>query len=130
MEAFIALLPQIFELCVIPLLGILTTYLISFINSKRAELATKTRNELTAKYMNMLGDTITTCVIATNQTYVDSLKSQGAFDMNAQKQALQMTLNSVIAILSDEAKTYLKELYGDLNQYITQRIEAEVRITK
>ena len=82
------------------------------------------------KYAAMLSDTITTCVIATNQTSVDSLKSQNAFDQEAQKQALQMTLNSVLTILSDDAKIYLQELYGDFTQYILNRIESEVRTTK
>jgi len=35
----------------------------------------------------MLDDTITKCVIATNQTYVDSLKDKNAFDKAAQEEA-------------------------------------------
>jgi hypothetical protein len=35
----------------------------------------------------MATDTITNCVIATNQTYVNSLKEQGKFDEAAQKEA-------------------------------------------
>lgn len=130
MDIIISLLPQLFELCIFPLLGILTAYVVAFIRSKKEEIKMVSKNEVAKKYADMLSDTITTCVVATNQTYVDSLKSQNAFDGNAQKQALQMTLNAVLTILSDEAKIYLKEFYGDLNQYITQRIEAEVRKTK
>ena len=33
-------------------------------------------------------------------------------------------------ILSEEAKKYLNEAIGDLNLYITQKIEAEVKINK
>jgi hypothetical protein len=33
----------------------------------------------------MLNRTITECVIATNQTYVETLKQQGKFDEEAQK---------------------------------------------
>jgi len=32
------------------------------------------------KYVKMLSDIITKCVIATNQTYVETLKKQGKFD--------------------------------------------------
>jgi hypothetical protein len=39
------LLTQIFELCIIPLLGLLTKYLISYLNSKKEELDSKTTNE-------------------------------------------------------------------------------------
>ena len=40
-------------------------------------------NELLSKYIEMLSNTICECVIATNQTYVDSLKKQGKFDVEA-----------------------------------------------
>jgi hypothetical protein len=35
----------------------------------------------------MLTDTITKCVIATNQTYVETLKKEGKFDLEAQEVA-------------------------------------------
>lgn len=80
---FIELLTKIFEICIIPLLGILTTYIVSFLRNKSKELSAKTNNETLNTYLNMLTDTITNCVIATNQTYVNSLKSQGKFDAEA-----------------------------------------------
>ena len=121
---------QIFELCVIPLLGVLTMYLVQFIKMKGQEIADKTDNELADKYIQMLTDTITTCVIATNQTYVESLKKQGKFDAEAQKEAFNLTYNAVMAVLTDEAKHYLAAIYGDLTAYITTRIEAEVNVSK
>ena len=78
----------------------------------------------------MLSKTITDCVIATNQTYVDSLKAQGKFDAEAQKKAFNMTLTAVLSILNDEAKEYLTAVYGDLNTYITKQIEAAVNKNK
>ena len=124
------MLYQIFELCVIPLLGILTMYLVQFIRMKSQEITDKTDNELADKYIQMLTDTITACVIATNQTYVESLKKQGKFDVEAQKHAFELTYNAVVAVLSDEAKHYLASIYGDLTAYITTRIEAEVNVSK
>ena len=79
----------------------------------------KLDNELAKKYISLLSSTITNCVIATNQTYVETLKKQGKFDAEAQKEAFNMTLNAVMALLTDEAKQYLSEIYGDLNTYIT-----------
>ena len=78
----------------------------------------------------MLSQTITDCVIATNQTYVDSLKKQNIFDHEAQKEAFNRTYQSVMSILSEEAKKYLTEAYGDLSAYITAKIESEVNSTK
>ena len=127
---WIVMLYQIFELCVIPLLGVLTMYLVQFIRKKSQEITDKTDSDLADKYIQMLTDTITTCVIATNQTYVESLKKQGKFDAEAQKEAFKLTYNAVMAVLTDEAKHYLAAIYGDLTAYITTRIEAEVNVSK
>ena len=124
------MLYQIFDLCIVPLLGVLTMYLVQFIRMKSQEITDKTENELADKYIQMLTDTITACVIATNQTYVDALKKQGKFDAEAQKEAFNLTFNAVMAVLSDEAKHYLASIYGDLTTYITTRIEAEVNVSK
>ena len=124
------MLYQIFDLCIVPLLGVLTMYLVQFIRMKSQEITDKTENELADKYIQMLTDTITACVIATNQTYVDSLKKQGKFDAEAQKEAFNLTFDAVMAVLSDEAKHYLASIYGDLTTYITTRIEAEVNVSK
>ena len=82
------------------------------------------------KYIAMVTDTISACVIATNQTYVEALKKQNAFTAEAQKEAFQLTYNAVMAILTDDAKDYLAEIYGDVAAYITNKIEAEVNISK
>ena len=127
---WMVILQQVFELCIIPLLGIITFYIVQFIKTKTEELNANNSNEILSKYIEMLSNTICECVIATNQTYVDSLKAQGKFDAEAQKKAFEMTFNSVISILTDEAKVYLTSIYGDLTAYITNMIEAEVNKNK
>ena len=119
-------LQQIFELCIVPLLGVITAYIIAYIKAKTAELKTTNSNEILVKYLDMLSTTVIECVIATNQTYVNSLKGQNAFDEEAQKIAFQKTYDAVIAVLSDDAKEYLTHVYGDLTVFITNMIEAEV----
>jgi hypothetical protein len=127
---WLALLSDIFEVCVLPLLGVLTMYIIKFIQVKSTEITNKVDNDLIDKYVAMLAITIENCVIATNQTYVESLKQAGKFDAEAQKTAFNMTKNAVMTILSDEAKKYLENAVGDLNEYITQQIEATVKVNK
>ena len=124
------LIKQIFEVCLFPLLGVLTTFLIIFISKKAQELKATTDNELYHKYIDMLEQTIINCVIATNQTYVDALKAEGKFDAEAQKIAFQKTYDSVMAILSEDAKSYLNEAIGDLQTYIINQIEAQVNLNK
>lgn len=124
------ILQQIFELCIIPLLAIITRSLVIYISTKKDELKNKTDNELAKKYLDLLNDTIANCVIATNQTYVEALKKENAFTADAQKAAFEKTYQAVIATLSDEAQKYLPEVVGDLQTYITQKIEASVNQNK
>ena len=123
-------LQTIWQICIIPLLTVLTAYIVKFINKKSESLQKTTDNELYKKYIALLDETITKCVIATNQTYVDALKNKNAFDIEAQKEAFKRTYESVMAILSIEAKSYLENAVGDLNAYITKTIEAQVNLNK
>ena len=120
----------IFELCIIPLLGILTKMLVDFLKTKSQEAKNKAENTIANKYIDMLTNTITSCVLATNQTYVESLKNAGEFTKEAQKEAFNKTYANVMEILSDDCKTYLTEVFGDLETYITNKIEAEVKTNK
>lgn len=124
------ILQQIFELCIIPLLAIITRSLVIYISTKKDELKNKTNNELAKKYLDLLNDAIANCVIATNQTYVEALKKENAFTADAQKAAFEKTYQAVIATLSEEAQKYLPEVVGDLQTYITQKIEASVNQNK
>ena len=127
---WLPLLYEILQVCIIPLLGVLTAYIVKFINVKSSEIQANVDNDMADKYIAMVTDTISACVIATNQTYVEALKKQNAFTAEAQKEAFQLTYNAVMAILTDDAKDYLAEIYGDIAAYITNKIEAEVNISK
>lgn len=127
---WLQLLQDIFNVCIVPLLGVLTIYVVNYIKLKSEEIIVKSENELVDKYTAMLAETISACVLATNQTYVDALKQKNAFDAEAQKQAFQMTFDAVSQILTEDAKAYLSEAFGDLNTYMTQQIEAAVKQSK
>lgn len=124
------LLQQLFELVLFPLMGIGTVYLIALISNKIKQIKQNTDNDLLDKYLSMLENTITDCVIATTQTYVDSLKKQGAFDADAQKVAFTKTYTNVMRILTEDAKEYLEQALGDLESYIYNKIESEVALNK
>jgi hypothetical protein len=127
---WLALLYQILEVCIIPLLGLLTAYAIKFFNAKSAEIQNKVDNDTADKYIQMLTDTVASCVLATSQTYVEALKKDNAFTKEAQQQAFDMTYNAVMDVLTADAKEYLTNIYGDLSIYISNKIEAEVKMTK
>ena len=49
----VQLVAQIFQICIIPLLGILTTFLITWIKSKKDALKQQTDSELAKKYLDI-----------------------------------------------------------------------------
>lgn len=133
----LGLLSSVFEVCIIPLLGVLTAFVVAYLKAKKEEIlagieANKSQAEkdLANKYLDMVEDTVVSCVIATNQTYVESLKAEGKFDAEAQKIAFEKTLNAVLAILSEDAKQYLTQIFGDLNIFLSNLIESQVNINK
>lgn len=124
------LISAIFQICILPLLGVLTTFLVKWLQAKSQQLQANAQDETSKKYMSMLTNTITECVLATNQTYVEALKQQNKFDAEAQKIAFEKTSEAVMSILTEDAKEYLTNAVGDLELYIKQKIEAEVNLNK
>lgn len=122
----LVLLEEIFRLCIVPLFGILTKYIVDVLAMKRDEINTRIDSETVKKYTNMINATISECVIATNQTYVNSLKGANAFDEAAQKEAFKKTKEAVLMMLSEDMIDYIIEISGDINIYLEQKIEAEV----
>ena len=121
---------HLFNLCIFPLLAILTAYVIQIIKVKMNELAKRQENETIAKYINMLSESIAKCVEAVNQTYVDALKKKGEFGLEAQKVAFNKVYTEVIKLLGKEAYEYLDAFYEDFDNYLKILIEAQVRTAK
>lgn len=124
------LLQDIVRVCLLPLLAILTNFIVKLIQTKRQELVAKTDNETAQKYLGLVSDIISKAVVATNQTYVDALKDKDIFTKEAQTEAFNKTYETVMALLTDEAKSHLTEVVGDIKTYITQEIEAQVKLNK
>ena len=126
----VTIVPLVFQMCILPLLAILTKYVVSWIEIKIGELTEQKNDAQFTKYMTLLQDTVISCVIATNQTYVDTLKAQGKFDLEAQKVALQKTYDAVMAILTEDAIKYLNSVLGDFDAYVNTMIESQVNLQK
>ena len=116
----------IFEIFLIPLLIFATKYLIGWLNVKAEDIKNSTTNEKLYSYVDLLQTIVVNCVYKTQQTYVDSLKETGDFDLDAQKKALKDTYDAVIKQLSFEASEFLDKQIPDLQGYIINMIEKEV----
>lgn len=123
-------MPVLIQVVLIPLLTALTGIAVKWINSKANELKAKTDNIYLQQAINMLNSSISSAVVAVNQTYVDELKKEDAFTPEAQKEAFKRVYEAAINSLTEEAKNYLFAHIGDLEGYIKNRIEEEVVINK
>ena len=124
------MLQDIFFTCLIPLVGILCSYGIAFLHKKVKELQDNVKNELFSKYSDMLISIVETCVIATNQTYVEELKKQGKFGPEEHDIAYHKTCDAVKELMTEEMQKVLGEVYKDIDFYISQLIQESVNVVK
>ena len=118
------------QMIVTAIVGLLASIAITAIETKKKEILQRMKDERARKYVEMVTDTIKKCVLATNQTYVESLKDQNIFDEAAQKEAFRRTYEAVLDILTGDAINFISEVYGDVEGYITNSIEAQVNLWK
>ena len=104
----------------------LFVYLTNLSKEKIKLIENRNVREATSKLL----DIIVKCVGATNQTFVNGLKEMGGFDKAAQEEAWNDTKASIEKILDNESKEILGKAYGDLNDYINQALEDEVKRQK
>lgn len=121
---------KVFELCIIPLLGAVTIYVVNLIKKRVDALTKESNNVLANKYLEGLEATVINCIKATNQTYVETLKKEGSFDKAAQEEAFKKTYEAVMAIVTDDAQKYLQEITKDVPTLVTNLIEAKIAETK
>lgn len=125
-----ALLNEIFQTSIIPLLTILSVFAVVWIGTKIKSLKEKTNSAAVDTCLTILENTVTNAVIATNQTYVDALKDKNAFDKEAQQIAFNKTYQAVMQSLTESTKEGLSMVTSDLTAYITEMIEATVNEQK
>lgn len=123
-------LQQLAAAC-IPILCLLITaggaYLIALLRKKTAQLQQEVDNKTANKYIGIASDAVSQAVAFVAQTYVDALKDDNAFTKDKQLEAFTMAKDKVLQILGDTAIDALNEIYGDLDLWLTTKIEQECR---
>lgn len=105
--------------------------LISLLGAKLTQwLSAKVKDEKASSFLTKATDIVFSAVRSVFQTYVDTLKKQGSFDADAQKEALSRAKQIVEGQLSGELAEYIKANYGDLDSWITTQIEAAINSLK
>ena len=109
---------------------IVTAYIVKLLNAKAEEAKEAMNNELASKYITEAKDAISTAVLFVEQKFTEELKESGNFSAANQIEALKMALFEARSLMSVEAKRFLEEVYGDLDNYLKSKIEAEVKMSK
>ena len=127
MNAFIIELLQAIATAAIP---VCAAYLVQYLHRKSEHIIAQTDNMTIKAFLAEATDAVSTAVTYTSQTFVDALKKEGKFDKDKQQEALKKSLDKAISLLSESAKNALTDIYGNLEAYLTSKIEAEVRSQK
>lgn len=124
---------QIVSACV-PVLCLLITagggYLVALLRRETAQLQQELDNNTASKYMTMACDAVAQAVTYTAQTFVDTLKAEGAFTKEKQLEAFEKAKNKALEILGDTAVAALGEIYGDFDVWLETKIEQVCREIK
>jgi|LSQX01.3.fsa_nt_gb hypothetical protein len=122
-EIILSILSVVVTTIVLPLITLGGTKLIQWINQKIKD--EKTRTILTG-----LTAIVERVVRSVTQTYVDSLKRDGKFDLEAQLNALELAKSAILTELNNETKTFIETNYGSVDGFITTQIESTINLLK
>jgi hypothetical protein len=129
-ETLNELLMTIIQAVIIPAIPIVVAYIVKLLKAKTEQTATKISNELVRQYLQEAIDSVLQAVTYVSQTYVDSLKKQGKFDVDAQKIAFNTAKDIALQLLTEDAKNLITDLYGDLTVWLDTKIEQTVKEQK
>lgn len=108
----------------------LVTEILKILIAKIEEIKEKTDDTRVKGALDIAEDLIIKIVGATNQTFVKSLKDSDEFGEAQAKEAFNKTFSNVKDLLDAKSKETLEKVYGDLDKYLENAIENEVRKQK
>lgn len=109
---------------------VLTVFLLKFLAKYFNKISVETDHLIISDTIDEALDIVYKVVSTTSQTYVDSLKASGEFTKEAQEKAFNETKDTIMALLSEDAKELIKNLYEDTDKWLTVQIESAVRKQK
>ena len=109
---------------------VISAYLVGLIKKAGEDAAADTEDIKKRSYIEEIATAIADAVASTSQTYVDAMKQAGTFTKEAQEEAARKALAACLASISPAAQQFVEQAYGDLKEYLANKIEAEVRKQK
>lgn len=109
---------------------VVTTFVCKWLISLSNANKVKIKNEKAQATIGLVTDMIVAAVETTTSTYVKQLKADNLFDANAHKEAFNKTYEIVKKQLTEESMKIITETYGDVETYLTNKIEQLVEELK
>ena len=109
---------------------VITTFICRWLASLYDGNKTKIKNEQVQAVLGRVADMIVSVVETTTSTYVKQLKEDNLFNADAQKEAFNKTFEAVKKQLTEESTKIIAETYGDVEIYLTNKIEQLVEELK
>ena len=122
-EIILNIISVVVTVVILPLISYVGARLITWLN-------TKIKDENAKQQLTVATDIVTNAVRSVFQTYVETLKKNGTFDKESQKEALIKAKNDALAQMTDEIKEYITKNYGNLETWIITQIESTINILK
>lgn len=96
-----------------------------------AKLQARTKNEKAGYALTNLERLVQQVVQEVNQTFVESLKKEGKFDVEAQREAFELAFEKIKKLTTDKVIKVINELSNDnFEEYIKTQIENQVNLQK
>lgn len=126
------LIQTIVNVLIVPILGIVSAYVVQLIKTKISSMSDEQFKNYLSSSLDELHQAVNTAVSKVSQTYVDSLKKEGKFNVEEQKIAFKSAYDTAIAILSNDTADFLKkQLTAEgFEEIITSKIEELVGLNK
>ena len=127
MKEFLLTLLQGVIIAAVP---VVAGFVCKFLDTKGKEIAQRIKDENAKRLFEEAVDAVDVAVVSTTQTYVEALKKSNQFNTENQKIAFQMSYDTAVSIMTQEAKDFIAAAYGSLNGWLTAQIEAAVNLNK
>lgn len=96
-----------------------------------AKLQARTKNEKAGHVLTNFERLVQQVVQEVNQTFVESLKKEGKFDVEAQREAFELASEKIKKLTTDKVIKVINELSNDnFEEYIKTQIENQVNLQK
>lgn len=90
----------------------------------------KIKDQTLVKHLTAVTQIVTDAVMNVFQSFVETLKTNGTFDEKAQVEAKERALSIINLQLTEELVAYIKDNYGDVQAWLSNKIESVIYTLK